>query len=225
MVRVLVLRHHEEDSPGFVADAFGARGATIDVHLFPDAGPLPGLDGFDHAVVLGSKWSVYDQKPWIDDELTWLRSSRVPILGICFGAQALTAAFGGEVERAPAYEVGWVTIDPVPPRPDVMAVGPGPWLQFHGDRCVLPPSATLLATNDVGVQAFSVGRHVGVQFHPEVDAGQLERWLDLGGRAVVLESGKDPDEMLEETAKQEPDAARRADELVGSYLAHASRRG
>jgi GMP synthase-like glutamine amidotransferase len=222
-VRVLVLRHHEEDSPGFVADAFAARGARIDVRLFPDEGPLPDLSRYAHAVVLGSKWSVYedDRRPWIAEELRWLRAARAPVLGICFGAQALTAAFGGAVERAPLYEVGWVTVEPVAKHKDAPAIGAGPWLQFHGDRCVLGPRAELLATNEVGVQAFSVGRHLGVQFHPEVDAAQLARWLELGGREVVVEVGKDPDAILEETAEREPEAARRADELVGAYLAHA----
>lgn len=218
-MRILVLRHHEEDSPGFVADAFCARGARMDVRLFPDDGPLPDVSAYDHVVVLGSKWSVYDTSSWIADELRWLARSPVPVLGICFGAQALTAAFGGTVERSPTYEVGWVTIDPVPDGP--VAIGPGPWLQFHGDRCFPSPVARLLATNVVGVQAFSIGRHVGVQFHPEVDAQQLERWIDLGGREIVVGLGKDPDAILEETAKQEPEAARRADELVGAYLAHA----
>src|SRR5580693_388638 len=44
-MRVLVIRHHDIDSAGFIADAFEARGAGLEVHLFPDDGPLPAFDG------------------------------------------------------------------------------------------------------------------------------------------------------------------------------------
>jgi len=37
--------HHDIDSAGFIAEAFEARGASLAVHLFPDEGPLPALDG------------------------------------------------------------------------------------------------------------------------------------------------------------------------------------
>ena len=40
----------------------------------------------------------------------------------------------------------------------------------------------MLARNDLGVQAFRLGRHLAVQFHPEVDGEQFRLWLDAGGR-------------------------------------------
>ena len=60
MERVIVVRHHDIDSAGFIADAFEARGADLSVHLFPDDGPLPAFDGADHIVVLGAVSSVND---------------------------------------------------------------------------------------------------------------------------------------------------------------------
>lgn len=218
-MRVLVVRHHEVDAAGLVADAFARRGATIDVHLFPDEGSLPRDAGYDHVVVLGSAHSVYHRVPWVEEELDWLRAARSPVLGICFGAQLLCAAHGGAVERSPVYELGWVEVDPV-----TDLVSRGPWFEFHGDRCVLGPSASLVAENDVGPQAFTVGRHLGVQFHPEVDTAQLTRWIANGGLAEVLAAGSDPDELIEETARQEAGAARRADDLVAAYLIHAGTR-
>ena len=59
-MRVIVVQHHAIDDAGFIADAFAARGASLSVHLFPDGGPLPPLDGVDHVIVLGAVWSVYD---------------------------------------------------------------------------------------------------------------------------------------------------------------------
>ena len=61
-MRVLVIRHHDVDTAGFIAEAFEARGASLDVHLFPDDGPLPGFGGVDHIVVMGAVSSVNDPR-------------------------------------------------------------------------------------------------------------------------------------------------------------------
>ena len=219
-MRVLVIRHHEEDSAGLVAAAFEAHGAEFSVHMFPQDGPLPAVDGTDHVIVLGAISSVYDDGPardWIAAELAWLRrvdEAGVPVLGICFGAQALAAALGGGVEAAARKEVGWTVIDSVDPG----LIPPGPWLEFHGDRCVLPPQARLLASNEVGPQAFRLGQHLAVQFHPEVDGPQLKLWLDAGGREEAIRAGHDPDQLLAETIAQEPASRDRADRLVATAI-------
>jgi GMP synthase-like glutamine amidotransferase len=219
-MRVIVVRHHAEDSAGFIGAAFEARGAVITTHLFPAAGPLPAIDGADHLVVLGAIPSVYDDGPareWIEQELAWLRradAAGVPIFGICFGAQALCAALGGRVVAADRKEVGWTGIDSYDPG----LVPVGPWLQFHGDTCLPPPQAKILARNETGVQAFAAGRHLGVQFHPEVDGDQMRRWLAAGAGAEAERAGQDPDEFLAETVAQEPAAERRADQLVAAAL-------
>lgn len=218
-MRVIVVRHHAIDDAGFIADAFAARGAEVVVHQFPKDGALPPLDGVDHVIVLGAVWSVYEDavSEWIGAELDWIRAAdaaSVPVLGICFGAQALTAALGGRVERAPQMEVGWTTVETVDPS----LVEEGPWLEFHGDVCFPPREARVLARNEVCIQAFSIGPHLAVQFHPEVDAAQLGRWLTDGGRAEAEKAGQDPDKLLAQTEAEEPQAAARADRLVGGAL-------
>jgi GMP synthase-like glutamine amidotransferase len=219
-MRVVIIRHHEEDSAGFIGTAFGERGAESAACLFPKEGPLPALGGIDHVILLGANSSVYDDGPartWIAEELAWLRQADeagVPVLGICFGAQALCAALGGRVEAASRKEIGWTVIDSI----DEELIPAGPWLEFHGDRCLPPAAASVLARNDVGVQAFSLGRHLAVQFHPEVDGEQLGRWLDAGGRAEAERAGCDPDRLLAETVAQEPAARGRADRLVTAAL-------
>jgi GMP synthase-like glutamine amidotransferase len=223
MMRVVVVRHHGVDSAGFIGDAFKARGATLAVHLVPDDGPLPALHGVDHVVVLGAVSSVNDPDPWIAAELAWLRAADqagVPVLGICFGAQALCAALGGRVEAMDRKEIGWTLVDSLDH--DVIPVGP--WLEFHGDRCLPPAVATLLARNDVGVQAFRIGRHLAFQFHPEVDGPMLKRWLDAGGDKDAEQVGLDPGQFLADTIREEPAARERADRLVAAAVRIACER-
>ena len=219
-MRVVVVRHHEEDSAGFIGAAFEARGAELSTVLFPKEGPLPEAGGLAHIVLLGSTSSAYDEgeaRAWIDEELAWLRrvdAAGVPVLGICFGAQVLAAAFGGAVEHAGREEIGWFMVDSADPA----LIPPGPWLEFHHDRCLPPAQATVLARNDLGVQAYRLGRHLAVQFHPEVDGDQFRLWLEAGGRAEIAANGQDPDRLLAQTIAEEPAAAARADELVASAL-------
>jgi GMP synthase-like glutamine amidotransferase len=218
-MRVIVVRHHGIDDAGFIADAFLARGAELSVHLFPTGGPLPPLDGVDHVIVLGAVWSVYEDRvsDWIGAELDWIRAADaggIPVLGICFGAQALTAALGGQVERSPRMEIGWTTVETVDPE----LVPAGPWLEFHGDRCLPPPDARILARNELCVQAFAFGPHLAVQFHPEVDGTQLSRWLSEEVSEEAEEAGVDPDKLVAETEAEEPFAKQRADQLVAAAL-------
>lgn len=64
----------------------------------------------------------------------------VPILGTCFGSQALATALGGSVEPSPRPEIGWIHVET-----DVSdLVTPGPWLDWHYARCALPPCAVHL---------------------------------------------------------------------------------
>jgi hypothetical protein len=76
------------------------------------------------------------------------------------------------------------------------------------------------------VQAFSIGAHLAVQFHPEVDGAQLKAWLEAGGRQEAAKAGQDPDRFLAETIAFEPSARERAAQLVDAavLIAAASRR-
>jgi GMP synthase-like glutamine amidotransferase len=101
------------------------------------------------------------------------------VLGICFGAQALASALGGSVTRLATPEFAWIELQVS----DAEQVPAGPWLALHDDTITLPPFARELARNEFGPQAFGIGPHLGVQFHPEVTPAILARWLaDKGAR-------------------------------------------
>lgn len=219
MTRALVLRHHLEDSPGLVGEAFEARGYELDLVMMDETSATPLLDGYDVMVILGSKCAVYDlevEAKWFKEELALIGEAdqkSLPILGICFGAQALCRFYGGEVSRAPDGEIGWFEIDVVA---DV-ELPRGPWFEFHFDHCTLPESAELWATSPRAVQAFSIGQNVGVQFHPEIDEAQLKEWL-AADEEETRELGLDLDALLSETARETPAARVRAQELVDLFL-------
>ncbi|MFJ8111256.1 type 1 glutamine amidotransferase [Streptomyces sp. NPDC096132] len=190
-------------------------------HQAPDvAFDFPDAADWDLIVSLGAPWSVYDETAvgrWIGGELALLRKAHhlgVPVLGVCFGAQALTTALGGSVEASPRPEIGWVEVD----TDDPSLVGPGPWFQWHYDHCVLPPGAEEVARNAVCAQAFRIGNSLGVQFHPEITTGMVRGWLELGGAEQCVRQGLDPDELLARSRAMEPTARANTRRLVDGFL-------
>jgi GMP synthase (glutamine-hydrolysing) len=174
----IVVVEHQPDAPaGLLADWAGERGHAlrlVRVHLgdrWPDAG------GVERAAVLGSDRSVHeDPPPWIGEELGWIRGlvdAGRPVLGLCFGGQALAAAMGGEVRRAQRAEIGWV---------DVSGEVGGRWFAWHFDTFAPPPGARELGRTPSAVQGFAAGPHMGLQFHPEVTPAIVDDWISVGGR-------------------------------------------
>jgi GMP synthase-like glutamine amidotransferase len=128
-------------------------------------------------------------------------SPPIPVLGICFGGQALSAALGGTVSRAPLAEVTWRTIETRVPD----LITPGPWPFWHEDRFDLPSGARLLAGSETEVVAFADGASVGVQFHPEADAAVVSGWVQ-GSRDKLRAYGVDEVKLEREIERHGPAA-------------------
>lgn len=172
----LVLQTQADAPPGLLADWAEHRGLALELVRVDERPALPDPRGFDFAVLLGSTASIVERRePWIAGVLEWLRAAdaaAVPILGICFGAQALAAALGGRAYRLPEPEIGWVTVATAAPE----RIPAGPWVAWHEDGFKPPPLADELARNACGVQAFALRGHLGVQFHPEATRAIAIGW-------------------------------------------------
>lgn len=216
-LEALVIQHGEDGPGGHVSDWLAARGARLDVfRIDADAGERD--PGDYHLVVsLGSERAAYDDNvPWVPRELELLRQAAgqdIPVLGICFGSQLLARALGGEAKRAERAEIGWVPIRTLEPS----LVNEGPWLQWHYDTFTLPPGAKLLAESPAGPQAYTAGRSLGVQFHPEVTAEIVAGWVSQDGVALRRE-GLDPDRLLAETRDRDASNRARAVRLMEVFV-------
>ena len=123
-------------------------------------------------ILSGGPASVYDPgAPRIPD---WVFERDLPVLGICYGMQALVHQLGGEVVPGQAQEYGSAVLHQdggeaslfteLPPTFQV-------WMS-HGDRiAALPPGFSSLAyTENSPVAALGDGKRIfGLQFHPEVN--------------------------------------------------------
>lgn len=122
----------------------------------------------------GGPASVYE--PGAPYVLPYVLESRLPILGICYGMQALTLALGGKVNPSAHREYGLATIEPLPPdqlSPNpLFPSSPFPAWMSHGDRIEQLPQGFVPLAKSGNSPIAAMGdlqrNYFGLQFHPEV---------------------------------------------------------
>lgn len=219
-VRALVIQHEAFAPGGYVSEWLSERGAEEDVLRIDIDGRRVTPTDYDLIVTLGSEASAFDDSlPWLARELDLLRDAAhadVPVLGICFGVQVLARALGGRAMRNGRPEIGWFAVRTLEPS----LVSPGPWLLWHYDTFEPPPGARLIADSPAGPQAFTSGRSLGVQFHPEVTPEIAAGWM-TDSRDRLARYGVDPDRLLDQTRALQAESRSAALELFDRFLERA----
>jgi len=222
-MKIIVLEHERAVPAALLGDWATTRGHAVSTLEVPALTRWPGPRDADAFVTLGSDRSVTDSSvAWLGRELELLRSAHdagVPLLGICFGAQALAKALGGEVRRAPRIALDWSTLETDEPE----LIARGPWLRWHEDVLTVPPGARELARSGEVPLAFAHGASVGVQFHPETDAALAHAWIEESQRKLA-ERAIDEPALRREIALAAPGARERAlelfDRIAGLWAIH-----
>ena len=181
---IVIIQHDDDDPPATIGRYLGMAGLAFEVRRVFLGDPLPaGPSEFSALIVLGGSMHTHqiEEHPFLEDELALLQAclrAEAPVLGICLGAQLLAAAAGGEVYMRLEPEIGWLPVDIVTPDPLMVGItSPFVCLEWHDYSFRLPPGSLRVAARDGGEQVFRSGcRAWGVQFHPEVDAAEVERW-------------------------------------------------
>ncbi len=130
------------------------------------------LTGVRGVILSGSPYSVYAEEAFTADIAT-IRG-RLPILGICYGAQLMVHQSGGAVENSNTREYGASTLQLVD-KDDPLLAGLSPqhtvWMS-HGDTITRLPEGfkVIASTPSVQYAAYRIeGEETwGVQFHPEI---------------------------------------------------------
>jgi GMP synthase-like glutamine amidotransferase len=105
--------------------------------------------------------------------------------------------------------------------PDLVPAGP--WFMWHGDTFGPPDGATVVARTEAGPQAFTLGPHLLVQFHPEATAEIVSAWLAYDD-ADFRVAGIDPEATLAELRANQEEARARADAMLDRFLGGVSTR-
>lgn len=140
----------------------------------------------DLLVVLGGPIGVYEEQayPFLATEkkiIEMQMERRLPVIGICLGAQLIASTLGARVYSGSRKEIGWrpVTAFNTDKLPWAKSLDGQTVLHWHGDTFDVPNGATLFSSSkDYPNQAFAYGSNVlALQFHIEVPPADFEQWL------------------------------------------------
>jgi len=231
MATCVVLQHASTEAAFAVWDALEAAGVTLDVRRPYQGDTIPAsAAGLAGLVAMGGAMSAAsdDAFPSRGAELALLRDAvarRVPVLGVCLGAQLLAGAGGAPVfAGAAGLEVGWGPVQVEEGAADDRLFGglPSPlWvLNWHGDTFDLPAGARRLASGAVyRNQAFRLGDCAwGVQFHLEVDAAVVDSWIEAFPEAEARAAGG-REELRAATAAGMDELRAARDVILGRFAA------
>jgi GMP synthase (glutamine-hydrolysing) len=134
------------------------------------------LSNFKGVILSGSPFSVRDENA-LQVDLSGILG-RLPVLGICYGAQYIAQLLGGKVEKSDKREYGKASLDIVSDHNklfDGVELNSQVWMS-HGDTITkIPEGFEILAkTDDIPIAAFGSNKQsfeaavVCLQFHPEV---------------------------------------------------------
>lgn len=134
---------------------------------------IPAMDSSVIGVVLsGSPFSTLDEKAPKPD--LSLIKGRIPLLGVCYGAQYLAKISGGEISPSKIREYGRANISKIDDQYHLMdgiPLNSQVWMS-HGDTITKLPSEfeVIASTKDVNCAAYHIKGEstFGIQFHPEV---------------------------------------------------------
>jgi GMP synthase (glutamine-hydrolysing) len=210
MKRAVVIEHDPSISLGNLEPVLIDAGYEIEI-VQPRTTDLTAIDATepDLVVVLGNDHGVYEksEKPYIATEEAWVAdrlAAEKPTLGVCFGAQIMASALGGEVYKGDTTQIGYRSVEPTPAGEEspIAAFADVPVVQWHGDTFTLPDTVTRLAgSSDYANEAFAVDNWaLAVQFHPEVTPEMFGQWLEEG-REEVIDKGLTEEQLLAEHAQ------------------------
>ncbi|MCF6182174.1 glutamine-hydrolyzing GMP synthase [Lutibacter sp.] len=148
------------------------RELNIFCEIFPYNSLNFKIENYKAVILSGSPFSVRSNdapKP----DLSFIKG-KLPLLGVCFGAQYMAQKFGGKVEASEIREYGRANLNYIKPNDlffEEVSKGSQVWMSHSDTITKLPETCELLAsTNDVKNAAFKFENEktYAIQFHPEV---------------------------------------------------------
>jgi GMP synthase (glutamine-hydrolysing) len=225
--RLACLHHLRQPFLGTAERPLREAGLVLEEYDLLAGSELPDINHVDGILSFGGDQSAREihRHPYLLAEVELLREAherRLPVLGVCLGAQLLAHALGGEVRRLQQRLLEWSELQPLPaassdalgsalPRP-VFA------LHWNEDGFEPPPGAVeLLARGGESCEAFRAGACAwGVQFHPDANGAVLDSWYAEDATWLATQAGLEADARAAD-ARRMPGQERLANAIFGAF--------
>ncbi len=186
-----VLRHVPFEGPALIENWLQERGHSATVsRLYQPDDRLPRVDEFAALVIMGGPMSVHETEnyPWLAAEQALIREAlqqRIPLLGICLGAQLIAQSLGAEVQAGEQQEIGWHPLHwerraQEHPILHGLQEQDATVFHWHGDFFTLPEDALPLAASAAcPCQGFLHDeRSLALQFHVEMAEPHIRKLIE-----------------------------------------------
>ena len=187
MLPVCIVCHAECNPPSYLCEFFDKNNIPYkkfnvlkeDIQ-FLDLASLSGL------VFMGGPYSVNDDHEWLKHEIELIHQAiekRVPMMGVCFGAQIISKALGTEVWRADFMETGWhqieTSVDRLVGLPPLKLEPSIEVFEWHEDVFSTPEGATpIFCGENHENQGYVLDNILVMQFHLEMTEYMVCEWLE-----------------------------------------------
>ncbi|CUH97714.1 hypothetical protein P22_3849 [Propionispora sp. 2/2-37] len=114
-MRIHYLQHVPFEGPANIVWWAHKKGHSLSgTHLY-NYEAVPAMDQFDWLIIMGGPMNIYEEEkyPWLTYEKQFIKEAidnGKAVLGICLGAQLITAVLGGRVTKNPVGEIGWLPV-------------------------------------------------------------------------------------------------------------------
>jgi len=188
MKPVRIFCHVACEGPGYLGTFLNQHNVPFEIICIDDGISVPkNMDDISGLVFMGGSMNVTDSLQWISEEKELISKAideNIPVMGICLGAQLMSAALGGKITHDPNMEIGWHKV-----KADIKNID-NEWLKelpenftpfhWHADTFAIPDKATVLLHSKCRMnQAFSINNSIAMQFHLEMTTEMVEEWVRL----------------------------------------------
>jgi len=194
MKPVRIFRHVACEGPGYLGTFLNANEIPYEVICIDEGINVPQqLDDVSGLIFMGGSMNVTDPLQWVGDEKKLIRNAiaqNIPVMGICLGAQLMSAALDGKITHDQKMEIGWHAIEAVDQQHQLDWLNdlPDEFIPFHwhADTFSIPEGATALFNSHCrNNQAFVLDNNIAMQFHLEMTIEMVEEWVRRFGEDLT----------------------------------------
>ena len=226
---VRIFRHVACEGPGYLGVFLERHNIHYELICIDEGVPVPQeLDNISGLVFMGGSMNVTEPLQWIAEEQQLIRKAiknNIPVLGICLGAQQMSAALGGQITHDDNMEIGWHEVVPDINNKNNEWINtlPRKFVPFHwhADTFSIPEKATVLMHSTCRKnQAFVINNSLAVQFHLEMTTDMVKQWVQLFGSDLEKSHGctQDSKEILNNLEKRIEALQQCADIFFGKWI-------